>query len=122
MKKHLIFSTNYDTVRIAPEHIVCITADGNYSNMLQADMGMRRLDFQLGDVEQMISSQLGSEGKSFIRIGRSLIVNRSYIYYINLMRHTLVLSDTATFTHTVPVPKEALKQLKEVIDREGQES
>ena len=69
-------------------------------------------------IEKMISSQLGSEGKNFIRIGKSLIVNSSYIYYINVPKQKLVLSDVATFSHTVAASKEALKLLKELIEKE----
>lgn len=76
------------------------------------------LSFQLGQIEKMIASQLGSEGSSFIRIGKSLIINRSYIYYINVPKQKLVLSDVTTFSHTVTASREALKQLKELLEKE----
>lgn len=76
------------------------------------------LSFQLGQIEKMIASQLGSEGNSFIRIGKSLIINRSYIYYINVPKQKLVLSDVTTFSHTVTASREALKQLKELLEKE----
>ena len=79
MKKQLIISTSIDLVRIAPERIVYIASDGNYSTLIQSDGEMRMLSFQLGQIEKMISSQLGSDGNIFIRIGKSLIINRSYI-------------------------------------------
>ena len=85
MKRQLIISTSIDLVRIAPEKIVYISSDGNYSTLVQADGEMRMLSFQLGQIEKFISSQLGSEGNIFIRIGKSLIINRSYIDYI--IRH-----------------------------------
>ncbi len=67
----------------------------------------------------MIASQLGSEGYIFIRIGKSLIINRSYIYYINVPKQKLMLSDVATFSHTVTASREALKQLKELLEKEA---
>ena len=76
------------------------------------------LSFQLGQIEKMIASQLGSEGNSFIRIGKSLIINRSYIYYINVPKQKLVLSDVTTFSHTVTASRDALKQLKELLEKE----
>jgi hypothetical protein len=107
-----------DLVRIAPERIVYISSDGNYSTLVQADGEVRMLSFQLGQIEKMIADQLGSEGNNFIRIGKSLIINRSYIYYINVPKQKLVLSDVATFSHTVAASKEALKLLKELIEKE----
>ena len=118
MKKHLIISTSVDLVRIAPERIVYISSDGNYSTLIQADGETRMLSYQLGQIEKMIASQLGSDGNVFIRIGKSLIINRSYIYYINITKQKLTLSDVASFSHTVTASKEALKQLKELLENE----
>ena len=79
MKKQLVISTSIDLVCIAPERIVYISSDGNYSTLVQTDNEARMLSYQLGQIEKMISSQLGNEGNIFIRIGKSLIINLSYI-------------------------------------------
>ena len=118
MKKQLVISTSIDLVRIAPEKIVYIASDGNYSTLVQTDNEVRMLSYQLGQIEKMISSQLGSEGNIFIRIGKSLLINRSYIYYINISKQKLTLSDVASFSHSVTASKEALKQLKELLEKE----
>lgn len=118
MKKHLILSTTAELVRIAPERIVYIASDGNYSTMMQTDGEMRMLSYQLGQIEKMIADQLGNEGSNFIRIGRNLIINRSYIYFINVQKQKLILSDVAHFSHTMSASKEALKLLKELIEKE----
>jgi DNA-binding LytR/AlgR family response regulator len=118
MKKRLVISTSVDLVCIEPSRIVYISSDGNYSTLVQTDNEMRMLSYQLGQIEKMISSQLGSDGKNFIRIGKSLIVNSSYIYYINIAKQKLILSDVATFSHTVTPSKEALKQLKDLLEKE----
>lgn len=118
MKKHLVISTSVDLVRIAPERIVYIASDGNYSTLVQAGGEVRVLTFQLGQIEKMISTQLEGEGNLFIRIGKSLIINRSYIYYINVQKQKLTLADAASFSHTVTASKEALKQLKELLEKE----
>lgn len=118
MKKQLVISTSLDLVRIASDRIVYIASDGNYSMLVQTDNEVRMISYQLGQIEKMISSQLGSDGNSFIRIGKSLIINRSYIYYINIPKQKLILSDVASFNHTVTASKEALKQLKELLEKE----
>ena len=97
MKRYLILPTSIDLVRIAPERIVYIASDGNYSTLVQTDNEVRMLSFQLGQIEKMIANQLGSDGNVFIRMGKSLIINRSYIYYINIPKQKLILSDVATF-------------------------
>lgn len=121
LKKYLIISTATDLVRIAPEKIVFISSDGNYCNLMQADNESRLLTFQLGQIENMIRDQLGTEGNLFIRIGRGLIINRNYIYYINVQSQKLILSDNNRFSHTVSASREALKQLKDLIEKEVKE-
>lgn len=105
--KYLIVTTSNDLVRIAPDCIVYVASDGNYSTLVQTDGEMRMLSYQLGQIEKMIATQLGAEGNMFIRIGKSLIINRSYIYYINVPKQKLILSDIATVNHTVVASKEA---------------
>lgn len=119
MKQQLVISTSIDLVRIAPDHVVYFASDGNYSTIVQTDGEVRMVSYQLGQIEKLISSQLGSEGAVFIRIGKSLIINRSYIYYINIPKQKLILSDVNTFNHTVTTSKEALKQLKELLEKEA---
>lgn len=119
MKKTLTISTSIDLVRLPAERIVCITSDGNYSTLIQTDGEARLLSYQLGQLEKMIASQLGSEGNIFVRIGKSLIINRSYIYYLNIPKQKLILSDGASFSHTLTASKEALKALKDLIEKEA---
>ena len=115
----MIISTSTELVRIAPEKIVYITSDGNYSTLVQADGEMRMLSYQLGQIEEMIARQLGRDSEMFVRIGRGHIINRSFICHINVPRQKLVLSDVATFNHSITASKEALKSLKELIEKEG---
>ena len=118
MKKHIIISTATELVRIAPEHIVYISSDGNYSTLIQTDGESRTLTFQLGQIEKLIESQLGTGGNMFIRIGKSLIINRSFIYHINIARQKLTLSNVESFNYSVSASKEALRQLKELLENE----
>ena len=122
MSRYLIISTSNDLVRIAPDCIVYVASDGNYSTLVQADGEMRMLSYQLGQIERIIAGQLGAEGGQFIRIGKGLIINRSYIYYINAVKQKLTLSDARTFNYTVSASKEALKQLKDLLEKEIQDN
>ena len=54
---------------------------------------------------------LDKDDHRFIRIGKSLIVNRDYIAFINQVRQKLILSDCRSFRYEVSASKEALKAL-----------
>ncbi|MBE6206047.1 MAG: LytTR family transcriptional regulator [Rikenellaceae bacterium] len=119
MSRFIVISTSTELVRIATERIVCISSDGNYSTLLQTDGMSRTLTYQLGQLEDMIGDQLGKRDNTFIRVGKSVIINRSYIHYINIPKQRLVLSDLANFNHTVSASKDALKNLKDYIEKEA---
>jgi DNA-binding LytR/AlgR family response regulator len=115
-KKHLIISTSTELVRFVPDKIVYIKADGNYSKIHQVDGETKLIVFQLGKIEEAIDKQLGADGKPFARIGKSIIINCSFVYSINVPKKELVLSDMATFYHTLNPSEIALKELKKHIE------
>ena len=120
MPSHLIISTATDLVRVSQDHIIYISSDGNYSTLILSDGEARLITFQLGQVEKIIAEQLGyPASKNFIIIGKQLIINRSYIYYINLPKQQLVLSDNSVNKYTVSASREALKRLKDLVESEN---
>lgn len=118
MNRRLVFSTSAEIVRVPPESVVYITADGNYCTITMADGESFVLTLQLGQIERRIAEMLDKEARRFIRIGKSLIVNREFIAFINPLRQKMVLSDCRNFRHEVAASKEALKALKDLIEKE----
>lgn len=119
MKSHLVISTATEMVRIRPESIVYVVSDGNYSNIVQADSHIRMVTYQLGQIVKMIEEQqVETELSRFIRIGKSLIVNSRYVYYINVTRQKLTISDGRTFSYDLSASKDALKSLKDYLEKE----
>lgn len=113
-----MFHTSTEVVRVPVGFLVYIKADGNYSAIVMADGSSYVLTLQLGQIERRISEGVGSGDSRFIRIGKSLIVNRTFITYINPGRQKLTLSDCRTFRHELTASRDALKALKEFIERE----
>lgn len=113
----LIISNTVEVVRLAPDDVVCIEADGNYSTLHIAGEEERTVLFQLGQLERMMSEQLGEKAAVFIRIGRGLIINRNYIYYINPNRSLLVMRDPMGHRYSMTkASHESLKKLKELVE------
>lgn len=119
MSHHLIISTSTDLVRAAADEVVFVSSDGNYSTLVFTYGESRVVTMQLGQIESLIAKQLPAADNSFIRIGKSLIVNRNFISYINPGKQQLVLADGHTASHSLTASREALKQLKDLIEKEG---
>ena len=94
-------------------------SDGNYSTMVLHDKTQLVFTMNLAHCQQMMEEQLGREAMTFIRIGKQLIINRTYIFKINVNKQQLVMSNTeVNQAFTLQASKEALKQLKALIESE----
>ena len=119
MKKILIISTTNELIRVKPERVVYISSDGNYSTIILNDRTEHVFTFNLSQCQKIIEAQLKEEASTFIRIGKSLIINRDYIYKINITNQLLVLSDMSfNESFNLVASKEALKQLKILLEKE----
>lgn len=117
--KVLIISNANELVRIKPERLVYVESDGNYSTMVLHDKTEQVFTMNLAHCQQLMEEQLGTEAMTFIRLGKQLIVNRAYIFKINVNKQQLIMSNTeVNNAFTLQASKEALKQLKALIESE----
>lgn len=114
---HLVISNQTELVRVHARHILYILADGNYSYLHLTGGEVRMVSMQVGQLEQLIAAQLPELRGYFIRIGKSLIINRNYVYYISVQKQQLVMADVNMNTNTINPSKEALKELKAFIEK-----
>ena len=117
MSKHLVLINSNEVIRVSPDRIVYILSDGNYSTMTLVDKDEHVFSFNLASFEKLIEQQLGTDAQTFIRLGKSLIINGKYIYYVNVSKQQIILSDS-NFPNkfTLSASKEALKALKTVLE------
>jgi len=115
--KYLVLANSNELVRVSPDRIVYISSDGNYSSMILTSKEEHLFSFNLGTFERIIEQQLDDEAQTFIRLGKSLIINSKYIYYVNVSKQQIILSDK-DFIHrfTLSASKEALRALKMVLE------
>ena len=124
----LSISTSTELVRVATDEIVYVRADGNYSDLVLTNGKSRKMTFQLHFFDEVFQ-QL--QNNMFVRVGRSLIVNKRYIYVINLTEQQLILSGgdikepivfygqpKADSPQNITLAREGLKQLKELLENE----
>lgn len=116
MGKTIVISKGTELLRIPSHRLVYISADGNYSEVTTQDNRKRIVSFQLGQIEDLIGDQLGDEGSNFIRLGRGLIINLDYVYWVDVTKQVLILSDCAGCYHELTASREVLIKLKAYID------
>ena len=120
MPNKWIYLHNRDEMlRLDLQKVVYFEASSNYTeawtvNSLKAVIGMN-----LGKVQELLSRQTPEDMPQFMRIGKRFIVNMQYICQIHVVKQRLVLSDFEHFTFSLPVSKEALKNLKDLYQPEN---
>lgn len=93
-----------------------ISADGNYSDVYLTNGKLHKMTFKLHFFDEKL--QLLAD-KMFVRVGKSLIVNRNYIYVINTVSQEMLLSgNRLRVDFKLKASKEALKQLKTLMEKE----
>lgn len=116
LEKIIVISKGTELLRIPASRLVYISADGNYSEVVTQDNRKRIVSYQLGQIEDMIGDQLGDEGSNFIRLGRGLIINLDFVYWVDVTKQELILSDCAGCHHELSASREVLIKLKAYID------
>ena len=115
MEQRLIFNSRDKLLRIGVSKIVYFEGDGNYTYLVTANKHKVCLSINLTHTEEALASQLGEKAKRYMRIGKRFIVNMSYIYQVDIQKQVLMLSDCEHFLFQLPVSKEALKTVKELV-------
>ena len=115
MKNVILFNSRDELLRMEVEKIVYFEADGNYTHVVAKNKLKSTLGASLTKTEQMLTRQMGSEAKMFMRVGKRFIVNLDYVYSVNMAKQCLILSDMDHFAYQLPISKDALRQMKEII-------
>lgn len=115
MKEKLLIHTINEAYCFHPEQIICIEADGNYCNLHLSNGNEYLLSFQLGQVESIIKEQLSYSNHSFVRVGKSLIINMDELICVNITRQTLEMSLLSGERLLFNASREALKKLMNLL-------
>lgn len=123
MSKDIVISNQNELVRMKPERIIYVASDGNYSTFVLHDRTEQVFTMNLARSMEVMEEQLGKEASTFIRIGKSLIVNRAYIFRVIVNRQQLVMSNIdSNQAFTLQASKEALRQLKTLLEQNKKEA
>ena len=115
MKEKLLIHTVNEAYSFNPNQVICIEADGNYCNLHLANGNEYLLSFQLGQVESIIKEQLSYSNHSFVRVGKSLIINMEELICVNITKQTLEMNMPSGERMLYNASREALKKLMNLL-------
>ena len=116
----LKISTSTELIKVKTEDIAFVKADGNYSDLYLFNGKPHKVTFKLHVIDETFQKL---KSNIFARVGKSLIVNRNYIYVINITTQELLLSNChLQVDFKLKASREALKELKNTIEEEGDKS
>ena len=114
-EQRVYFNSRDKLIRLDVQKIVYFEGDGNYTYIVTANKQKVCITLNLAHTEEALAAQLGSNARQFMRIGKRFIVDMNYIYQIDIQKQTLMLSDCDHFLFQMPVSKEALKVVKDLV-------
>lgn len=114
--ERLKISTSVGLFRVPTDDIAYIEASGNYCDVHLFNGESVTMTFQLHYFVEVLGML---QQNFFLRVGKSLIVNKNFVYAINVTNQELKLMDyRAHHSFRLRASKEALKELKSVLELE----
>lgn len=112
----LKISTSVGLFRVPTDDIAYIEASGNYSDVHLFNGEEVTMTFQL---HYFVEALEKLKQNFFTRVGKSLIVNKNFVYSINVPSQDLKLMDHRMCQgFKLKASKEALKELKNILEQE----
>lgn len=109
--------TSTELVRVRTDEIVGVVADGNYSDLYLYDGRKHKLTFKLHYFNEAFDRL---KYNPFVRIGRSLIINKQYVYVVNLTERKCILAgQPIKGEFKFDAPRVALESLKKYMETDN---
>lgn len=109
----LFFNTRDELIKVKLDRVAYFEADSNYCHVVFINGARATLLTSLVNIETLLDERFRGDSPMFIRIGKRYIINRLYIFQINIPLQKLVLSDfTSPAIFELNISKEALRNLK----------
>lgn len=100
------------------QKIAFFQANGNYTHLNYMSGGSHLVTLGLSKVEEYIRMSWPKDVPTpFVRLGRSLIINQSFLSEISILKQKVTLSDNNGNSYSLNVPKPLIKEYKEKINQ-----
>lgn len=115
--KNLLLNSRDELFRVDISRIVYFQAEGNYTKFVMCNGLEGVVCMNLARMRDILGERLGDVAGMFARIGKSYIINLTYVFRIAILRQRLVLSDGMSFSYQLALSKDALRNLREIYVR-----
>ena len=112
---YLYINTRDELIRLDCSKIVYMEGDGNYTNIILINKQKVSVCMNLTHMQQFISESLRERASMFARVGKRFIVNLNFIYKVQPLQQSLVVTDGVNFAFQLGISKDALKKLKDIL-------
>ncbi|MBO7489663.1 MAG: LytTR family transcriptional regulator DNA-binding domain-containing protein [Bacteroidales bacterium] len=112
-------NTRDEVTILDTNRIMYFQADGNYTRFRFADGRETMASYSLSKMEAILASATSKvKTVTYYRLGRSLIINQSYLFHVNTLKQKLVLAGENGYVCQLDVPKATLKAYKDFLIEE----
>lgn len=115
----LYLNSRDELLRLDIDKIVYFEADGNYTTIVMTNKLKNKVACNLSNMESILADKLGKKAYNYMRIGKRFIVNLRYVQSICIHKQQMVVTDSLHFAFQLPISKEALKKVKDIIVNES---
>lgn len=106
-------NTRDEIIIINLDEVACFQANGNYTNICYMSGQKMTVSIGISKMEQLISKLYPKgEPSTFLKVGRSLLINQKYLCHIDTLKQKVVLSDYKKSLINISIGKNLLKKLK----------
>lgn len=113
--KKVCINTRDELLIIDLDRVAFFQANGNYTRLTYISGHALTLNTGKAGVEKILSAALPKGATMFLRLGRSLIINQTFLSNINVLKQYVTLSDLESHHFKLSVPKALLKVYKEKV-------
>lgn len=116
MTNKIIFNSRDELLNIDLARVVYFIADGNYTRVVLGNKIVCTVGFNLSKMEQTLAAYYKThQGPSFVRVGKSHIINLDCVLQVNLAKVRVVLAGEGEHVFTIEPSRDAVKKLKELM-------
>ena len=110
----LYFNTRDELTCIDINLVAAVQADGNYSKVIYVTKKEIILTHGISKVEEALK-MCNDSRNTFIRLGRSVLINHAFLQKIDLQKSILILGDSSKNEIRINLPKQVIKTYRDAI-------